>query len=480
MKRQHALRALGAAACCAAVLAADAGLALAGEPPSILLEGVVRDFSDTHPDFEQGIREPEKDIVGEQLGADGLPVYEKDATAGSRTTSGRGPFDQWFRDVPGVNRRVPLRLEATRVPASSPALYRYSSDEFFPIDGRLLGNEGRSHNYHFTYELHGTFRYNGGERLAFRGDDDLWVFLNGRLVMDLGGVHLPETGTVNVDAVAGTAGMVRGRTYDFDLFYAERATVGASFQLETNLALQTRIAANCAPSVVPTGRGPRGTIRLRREQLLTNQRIGQAAVLRANAIERWLNDGIIDRDICGGAIGPNALANSVSSSVVPLGPNPPQPPRANPRPLVIAKATRANGRAVRLNRVQLLINQRVYQAAVRRANALQARLDGKLTGGDIRNGTVTAGRLHQDLRITAASDGPNPLPASRTEVAATGAQSGGNVRLNLAQVQVNQRIAAAAVRRLNALRARINAGLTKQNFAPRSIGKVDLAGDALP
>jgi fibro-slime domain-containing protein len=169
---------------------------------TLLLPTTVRDFRDTHPDFENAIGD-DRGIVESQLGADGLPVYAGHPT--TPTTHGREYFDQWYRDVPGVNRSTQLTLTLDRVGAGT--VYRIDNDAFFPIDDQLFGNQGRPHNYHFTLELHTRFRYRGGEVLSFTGDDDLWVFINGRLAIDLGGVHGAETGMVHRNT--STAGVGR-------------------------------------------------------------------------------------------------------------------------------------------------------------------------------------------------------------------------------------------------------------------------------
>lgn len=174
----------------------------------------MRDFTDAHPDFEGALGD-DRGLVSDDLGSDGKPVYA--GGAGATTTHGSEHFDQWFRDVAGVNESVSFAIRLTNMGGN---VFSYDNQEFFPIDGQLSGNQGREHNYHFTYELHTRFTYKGGEVFQFTGDDDLFVFINKRLAMDLGGVHAPESAEADLDDMADELGITPGNTYDLDFFFA--------------------------------------------------------------------------------------------------------------------------------------------------------------------------------------------------------------------------------------------------------------------
>jgi len=211
--------------------------------PNLL--GVLRDFKGKnepggHDDFE-GVTGDDRGIVEDTLGADGKPVYRGSPT--TPTTNGKAGFDEWFRDTPGKNLRVLYTLPA-QIDAQSGRTV-FDSAAFFPLDGNAAGygiTPGFAHDYHFTYELHTEFSYTGGEVFKFRGDDDVWVFINKKQVVDLGGVHVAQEATVDLDQEAARLGVVKGQTYSFDFFFAERHTTESNFRVETTLKF-----VNCAP-----------------------------------------------------------------------------------------------------------------------------------------------------------------------------------------------------------------------------------------
>lgn len=205
--------------------------------PSITLTATVRDFLDTHRDFEGAIDGHQLDIVYPTLGTDGKPVYRNLNNSPSIHTEAE--FDQWYNDTPGINlsKDISLTFDET---APGSGVYSFSDSSFFPIDDELFGNQGRIHNYHFTMELHTEFEYEIGQTFDFTGDDDLWVFIDGDLAMDLGGVHGAITGSIDLD----TLGLTPGEVYDFDLFFAERHTSQSNFRAQTSIVFEQ-------PPVIP-------------------------------------------------------------------------------------------------------------------------------------------------------------------------------------------------------------------------------------
>jgi fibro-slime domain-containing protein len=212
------------------------------------LLGIVRDFrgadeSDPHPDFEvfKG-KGATTGLVAVELGGDRKPVYASACEGtpdralcpyGQMTTS-EAAFDQWYRSTPGVNQAFFVHL----VFARNDDVYTFESKAFFPLDDAGFGNAGgkRKHNFGFTTELHTHFIYRGGEQFSFTGDDDLWVFINGKLAIDLGGLHDSLTGTVDLDDAAGELGITPGETYPLELFHAERHSAGSNFRVDTSLS----------------------------------------------------------------------------------------------------------------------------------------------------------------------------------------------------------------------------------------------------
>jgi fibro-slime domain-containing protein len=182
------------------------------------------------------------------LGADQTPVYAGNATTGTITTTGAANFATWFHNTDGINVGQELDLQFVPDPnkPTDPNAYTFSSGAtgsacsaadptycagFYPIDGKQLGNEGNTHNYHMTFELHLKFKYHAGQVFTFTGDDDVWAYINNKLAVNLGGLHIAETSSVNLD----TLGLTEGSVYPLDFFWCERHVTASNFHIDTSL-----------------------------------------------------------------------------------------------------------------------------------------------------------------------------------------------------------------------------------------------------
>ena len=148
-------------------------------------------------------------------------------------------------------------LSTTEICAAAPGGVNYidGNPVFFPIDNQgqsptseygiakvpepvYNGNwqndpSGDLHNFHFTSEIRFWFEYDPASIpvLAFTGDDDVWVFINNRVAVDLGGIHVPVRGSVDLTTRAAELGLEPGNVYEIAVFHAEREKDGSSFRL---------------------------------------------------------------------------------------------------------------------------------------------------------------------------------------------------------------------------------------------------------
>ncbi len=132
----------------------------------------------------------------------------------------------------------------------TPASERVSATIAPPYDANYSAEAGMpKHNFSFTSEVRYWFQYDATKTytLDFTGDDDVWVFINRKLAVDLGGIHTPVQGSVTFGAgMPAKFGLTNGQVYEVVVFQAERQTTGSSYRL--TLSGFNAAASQCTPT----------------------------------------------------------------------------------------------------------------------------------------------------------------------------------------------------------------------------------------
>ena len=115
--------------------------------------------------------------------------------------------------------------------------YGKSGDTYKTARGNTQEHYYDNTNYNLTLEGHAKFIYYQDADLYFNftGDDDVYLYINGIRVLDMGGAHSISKAGISLNNVAEICGLKDGEAYDFDFYYMERHGTAANFSIETNI-----------------------------------------------------------------------------------------------------------------------------------------------------------------------------------------------------------------------------------------------------
>ncbi len=146
----------------------------------------------------------------------------------------------WSCDIMGyAPEGWPLFVQGSENASTGTSSYshRWTSEE------GSKGNGGR--NQHFCFESHAKFAFKKGLKFSIRGDDDIWVFINNKLAVDLGGTHLSAPGYVDLDFFMKDAKV--DSIYDIDVFFCDRRTTMSNMRINTNIFMYQHEESTISP-----------------------------------------------------------------------------------------------------------------------------------------------------------------------------------------------------------------------------------------
>ncbi len=189
--------------------------------------------------YDKLLLQPAKDEVTRVTSKKTGETYEV-STHGFYATLELNRFDENGKLIERNNGPVVYNEEAKTISNNITSTDNLN-DQLFPLNGKgypaPVDNGLYGQNFHYALHSGGRFVYHKADNLVFifTGDDDVYLYLNDQLALDLGGAHKAYSDYVFVNDVAEELGLEENGVYNFDFYYMERHTYESELKVMTNI-----------------------------------------------------------------------------------------------------------------------------------------------------------------------------------------------------------------------------------------------------
>jgi fibro-slime domain-containing protein/LPXTG-motif cell wall-anchored protein len=184
-----------------------------------------------------------KGIVQSTLGANGIPVFNyndggqlfvKDTSKNAGMYAAYLPFayekdtDSYVFDSSYYNVAFDSTYDASIIANIPYTLDPTGTSSFQPLN--YFNNNAK--NLHFGMAFETAVRYDSDAVFNFTGDDDVFVYIDGELALDLGGIHDAISRDLNVNNSQVFAKYADGKLHTLKIFYLERGNYGSQCKIQ--------------------------------------------------------------------------------------------------------------------------------------------------------------------------------------------------------------------------------------------------------
>ncbi|GAM19825.1 hypothetical protein SAMD00019534_030000 [Acytostelium subglobosum LB1] len=182
-----------------------------------------------------------------------IPMLSKNSDLEQARILDAETFETFFALYNEITQFIPYNLTFNLLDEAT-GIYQSVYNTFYPINhlGWDSGKpatiyhdaNGTYQNFHFCFKLNAFFTYQGNEVLTFGATDDSWVFVNNKLVVDLGGIHPFMSSSLNLSSMA-NLNLAIGNTYPVDFYHCNRHTDVSTMNITTNIGMKCLVYDYC-------------------------------------------------------------------------------------------------------------------------------------------------------------------------------------------------------------------------------------------